>query len=166
MKVSLFKPVKYEEALKSNIMLNGLVKKRGSLRPMIDEKAFQSLRNNSQYFINLLGEPQKGENGFIFSIKDLPFKSFTIRYDIDKKFLGKIYVMVLEVKVSGGENSSVHGRIELRYSGFIKKGKPFFASVPARKENCDEMECSTSESEINDCRGMQKIGDRVLEGIF
>jgi hypothetical protein len=104
---------------------------------MIDEKAFQSLRNNSQYFINLLGEPQKGENGFIFSIKDLPFKSFTVRYDIDKKFLGKIYVMVLEGRVSGGENSSVRGRIELRYSGFIKKGKPFFTFVPVRRETCD-----------------------------
>jgi len=104
---------------------------------MIDERAFQSLRNNSQYFINLLGEPQKGENGFIFSIKDLPFVSFTIRYDIDKKFLGKIYVMVLEGKVSGGEDSSVSGKMELRYSGFIKKGKPFFVSIPARKEKRD-----------------------------
>jgi len=104
---------------------------------MIDEKILQSLRNSSRYFIDLLGEPQKGENGFVFSIKDLPFVSFTIRYEIDRKFLGKIYVMVLEGKFPGGEDSSVSERIELRYSGFIKKGKSFFASVPARKEDCD-----------------------------
>ncbi|HSB07541.1 MAG TPA: DUF3156 family protein [Thermodesulfobacteriota bacterium] len=104
---------------------------------MIDEKVFQSLRNNSEYFINLLGEPQKGENGFVFSIKDLPFLSFTIRYEIDKKFLGKIYVMVLEGKFPGRQDSSVSEGIELRYLGFIKKGKPFFASVPARKEHCE-----------------------------
>ncbi len=104
---------------------------------MLDEKVFRSLRNNSQYFINLLGEPEKEENGFAFSTNDLPFKSFTIRYDIDKKFLGKIYVMVLEGKVSGGKNSSTSERMELRYSGFIKKGRPFFVPIPARKENCN-----------------------------
>lgn len=100
---------------------------------MIDEKAFQSLRNNSQYFIKHLGEPQKEGDGFAFPIKDLPFISFHIRYEIEKKFLGKIYVMVLEGKSAQGENSPYSERIELRYSGFFKKGKPFFISVLSKK---------------------------------
>jgi len=103
-----------------------------SSRSMIDEKAFQSLKNNAQPFISLLGEPQKEENGFAFPINDLPFVRFNIRYEIDKKFLGKIYVMILEGGFKKGKWDRVSERIELFYSGFIRKGNPFFASVPSR----------------------------------
>jgi hypothetical protein len=114
-------------------MVEGLVLKRSLPQTMIDEKAFQSLENNSQYFIKLLGEPRKEKNGFTFPIRDLPFAGFHIRYEVEKKFLGRIYVMVLEGTFSQGEMSPPSERMELRYSGFIRKGKPFFISLPSKK---------------------------------
>jgi len=126
---------------------------------MIDKKVLQSLENNSQYFIDLLGNPEKEGNGFAFATRDLPFESFTIRYDIDKKFLGKIYVMVLEGKVPGREPSSREERIELRYSGLIRKGKPFFTAVPATKENRDRNGVlnllNGDEGLIGECRNLE-----------
>jgi len=103
-----------------------------SVNETLDKKAKNSLWNNSQYFISLLGEPREERNGFIFPLKDLPFSDFKIRYDIEKKFLGRIYVMVLEAKF--GRQKKIHAseRIELRYSGFFKKGRPFFAYVSSK----------------------------------
>jgi hypothetical protein len=100
---------------------------------MIEEKAFQSLKTNVQPFAKLVGEPRKEGNGFSFPSGDLPFQSLHIRYEIEKKFLGKIYVMVVEVEWPQGEILPPSGRMELRYSGFFRKGRPFFISVPSKK---------------------------------
>lgn len=102
---------------------------------IIDKNAMGSLWRNSQYFIEVLGEPRGEGNELIFPVKDLPFSSFKIRYDIEKKFLGKIYVMVLEAKSVQGKTFGVSERIELRYSGFFRKGNPFFITVSTRKAN-------------------------------
>jgi len=67
--------------------------------------------------------------------------------------------MVLEGRVVGGGNSYVSGKMELRYSGFIKKRKLFFASVPARKENCHRNEVlqllNADERLIEECRSLE-----------
>ena len=99
----------------------------------LDKKAKNSLWNNSQYFISLLGEPREEINGLAFPLKDLPFSGFKIRYDIEKKFLGRIYVMVLEAKFGRTKKNHASERIELRYSGFFKKGRPFFTPIPLEK---------------------------------
>ena len=104
---------------------------------ILDKKAKDSLWNNSQYFINLLGEPREEGNGLVFPLKDLPFSGFKIQYDIERKFLGRIYVMVLEAKFAHRKMFHTSGRIELRYSGFFKKGKPFFRSIPLKKGSSD-----------------------------
>jgi len=102
-------------------------------RSMIEAKAFQTLLTNVQHFSELLGEPRREGDGFAFPTNDLPFQSLCIRYEIERKFLGKIHVMVLEGKFPPGEVSPPSDRMELRYSGFFRKGRPFFASVPSKK---------------------------------
>ncbi len=100
---------------------------------MLEEKAFESLKTNSQQFGKLLGEPQREENGFLFPTTDLPLSRFHIRYDTERKFLGKIFVMVVEGEIPGTDLFPTSERIELRYSGFFRKGKPYFVSVPSEK---------------------------------
>jgi hypothetical protein len=100
---------------------------------MLEEKALQSLKTSSQQFRKLLGEPLRDENGFLFPTADLPLSSFRIRYDTERKFLGKIFVMVVEGAIPGADLSPASERVELRYSGFIRKGKPYFVSLPSKK---------------------------------
>ena len=80
-----------------------------------------------------MGDPEKKKMDLPFQQSDLPFQSFHIRYEVERKFLGKIYVMVLEGKFPQGRSVSPSEKMELRYSGFFKKGKPFFISVPSKK---------------------------------
>ena len=102
---------------------------------MVDINLTHFLRTDSEYFIQILGEPLgRREGGFSFPVQNLPFSSFKIRYDLEKKFLGKIYVMILEVQFSGEQYFSTPEELELRYSGFIRKGRPFFAR-PGSKES-------------------------------
>lgn len=101
----------------------------------VDKKVMDSLRENSRYFIKVLGEPREEGNGLVFPLKNLPFIGFKIHYDIEKKFLGRIYVMVLEAKIPQKKIFKTSERIELRYSGFIKKGNALFTSVPLKKGN-------------------------------
>ncbi len=107
--------------------------RNSSVDEPLDKKAKESLWNNSQYFIGLLGEPREEGNRLIFPLKNLPFVGFQIRYDIEKKFLGKIYVMVLEGKFVWQKMFNTPEKIELRYSGFFKKGRPFFIPVRSKK---------------------------------
>ncbi len=100
---------------------------------MIEKKAFQSLQTNVQHFAKLIGEPRGEGNGLAFPTVGLPFQSLHIRYEIERKFLGKIYVMMVEAGWPQGEVPPPSGRMELRYSGFFRKGKPFFISVPSKK---------------------------------
>lgn len=99
----------------------------------VDKKVMDSLRENSRYFIKVLGEPREEGSGLVFPLKNLPLIGFKIHYDIKKKFLGRIYVMVLEGKFEGQKFFYTSEKIELRYSGFFKKGRPFFTSVPLKK---------------------------------
>ena len=100
---------------------------------MREEKAFQSLKTSSQQFGRLLGEPLRDESGFLFPAAGLPLSRFHIRYDTERKFLGKIFVMTVEGGIPGADLPPASERIELRYSGFIRKGKPYFASLPSKK---------------------------------
>ena len=99
---------------------------------MLDWKAFQSLKTDSQHFGRILGEPITDGNGFLFPAGSPPLEGFRIRYDTERKFLGKIYVMMAEGGIPGAGLFPTSERIELRYSGFFRKGKPFFLSVPAK----------------------------------
>jgi len=100
---------------------------------MLEEKAFQSLKTSSQQFGKLLGDPQREENGFLFPTADLPLSHFYIRYDTERKFLGKIFVMTVEGGIPRADLPPAPERIELRYSGCIRKGKPYFVSLPSKK---------------------------------
>lgn len=107
--------------------------RNSSVNETLDKKAKESLRSNSQYFIGLLGEPREEGNILVFPLRNLPFVGFHIRYDIEKKFLGKIYVMVLEGKFVRKKMFDTSEKFELRYSGFFKKGRSFFTPVPLKK---------------------------------
>jgi hypothetical protein len=105
----------------------------------LDKQAKDALRINAEFFFPLLGEPREAGNELSFSLKekDFPFTGFKIRYDIDKKFLGRIYAMVLEATF--GRQKQIHSltKIELRYSGFVKKGTPYFACASSTKAEAD-----------------------------
>jgi hypothetical protein len=99
----------------------------------MDERVNQSLWENSKYFIGALGEPCRESHALNFPLKkELPFASFRIRYGVENKFLGKIYVMLLEGKFAGTRGCNGSESIELRYSGFLKKGTPSFVPVSAK----------------------------------
>jgi hypothetical protein len=112
--------------------------RNSSVDEILDKKAKESLWNNSQYFIGLLGEPREEGNRLVFPLKNLPFVGFNIRYNIERKFLGKIYVMVLEGKFVWHKMFNASEKIELRYSGFFKKGRPFFIPFPFKKGRDNE----------------------------
>ena len=103
------------------------MEKRKSAPALIDSKLISCLRTDSKVFIEALGEPQLEGRGFSFPAQNLPFHHFTIGYALNKKFLGKIYLMTLEGILTGRSPVLPSGSLELRYSGFIRKGKPFFA---------------------------------------
>ncbi|MBM4338246.1 MAG: DUF3156 family protein [Deltaproteobacteria bacterium] len=105
----------------------------------LNQKARESLRNNSKYFFSILGEPSEEGQGLCFSLKGKtsPFSGFKIRYVIEKKFLGKIYAMVLEATFGRQKEFQPSGKIELRYSGFIRKGTPYFAYASSKKTGTD-----------------------------
>ncbi len=105
---------------------------------MSEEKARQSLENDSRRFSPFLGEPRKDGDGCAFPTRDLPFASFHVRYDIERKFLGRIYVMRVEGSLWEGKTFSTAGRIELRYLGFFRKGRPHFVFVPSKRAQDDE----------------------------
>ncbi len=101
----------------------------------LDKEVRNALWKNSKYFIEVLGEPNEEGNELIFPINSLPFISFKIRYHIEEKFLGKIYGMVLEAKSFQREILCPSGIVELRFSGFIKKGNAFFILIPLKKKS-------------------------------
>ena len=103
------------------------MEKRESASTLLDSKLISCLRTDSKVFIEALGEPQLEDQGFSFPVGNLPFHQFTIGYALNKKFLGKIYLMTLEGILTGRAPVLPSGSLELRYSGFIRKGRPFFA---------------------------------------
>jgi hypothetical protein len=103
------------------------MEKRKSAPALVDSKLISCLRTDSKVFIEALGEPQLEGRGFSFPAQNLPFHYFTIGYDLDKKFLGKIFLMTLEGILTGYAPLLPSVCLELRYAGFIRKGEPFFA---------------------------------------
>jgi hypothetical protein len=93
----------------------------------------RSLWNHSRHFINVLGKPQHVGSELHFPADTLPFKGLNVRYEIDKKFLGRIYGMVLEGIVVTRKEIDCPEKMELRYSGFFRKGRPFFAPVASKR---------------------------------
>ncbi len=102
--------------------------KRESALTPLDAKLISCLRTDSGPFMEILGEPRlEGQRGLSFPVGSLPFRHFTIGYDLNKKFLGKIYLMTVEGILTGYAPLLPSVCLELRYAGFIRKGKPFFS---------------------------------------
>ncbi len=98
-----------------------------SASTQLDSKLISCLRNDSGPIIELLGKPQLEAQGFSFPVGNHPFHQFIIGYALHRKFLGKIYLMTLEGILTVSAPVFIAGSLELRYSGFIRKGRPFFA---------------------------------------
>jgi hypothetical protein len=95
----------------------------------MDEKIIQSLLSNCQYFIDTLGNPAMEGGSVVFPPQNYPFVSFQVRYAEERKFLGKIYAMVVEGKVAPGKRDRGDQRAELFYRGILANRKPFFKSM-------------------------------------
>lgn len=112
---------------------------RGSFKATsIDEKVARFVWSNCGYYRGLLGEPARQGVSLDFPLDGLPFEGFRVSYTFESKFLGKIYAMVVEAKVSPGRTDYSCQRAELRYSGFIARGMPFFRPMKERRKKvCD-----------------------------
>jgi hypothetical protein len=111
---------------------------RGSLFTRLDSKLISGLRLDSGPFVERLGEPRLEERGFSFSPGNEPFRKFTIGYGLNKKFLGKIYLMTLEGVLPVLVPVSSAGSLELGYAGLVRKGRPFFALKGSKDEGLME----------------------------
>ncbi|HBL23838.1 MAG TPA: hypothetical protein DDZ40_06940 [Deltaproteobacteria bacterium] len=92
----------------------------------LDKALADSLLNSSRYFTGVLGEPIRDNSGFLFPGEDGLLSSLKVSYEVDNKFLGKIYAMVVDGKVAAGSTNCSSENAELCYSGMILKGSPFF----------------------------------------
>jgi hypothetical protein len=99
----------------------------------MDEKIIQSLLSNCQYFVDTLGNPAMEGGSIVFPQENHPFVSFRARYTEERKFLGKIYAMVIESKVAPGKRDWGDQRAELFYRGILASRKPFFKLMKGRK---------------------------------
>ena len=73
-----------------------------------------------------LGEPEKEGHSFLFKVNTASLKDVRVCYEIERKFLGKIYALVFEGRVPVPRSSERFTPIRLSYSGIVKKGRPFF----------------------------------------
>lgn len=94
----------------------------------IDQRAFESLVLHSSHFARVLGEPKRMDMALAFSGKGLSFPQLKVRYDVVKKFLGKVYVMVLKGQFLSDNLPPKTAQVELRYSGLIRRTMPRFVS--------------------------------------
>jgi hypothetical protein len=101
----------------------------------LDSKLISGLRLDAAPFVERLGEPQLEERGFSFSPGNEPFRKFTIGYGLNKKFLGKIYLLTLEGVLAVLVPVSSTGSLELGYTGLVRKGRPFFALKGSKDES-------------------------------
>lgn len=92
----------------------------------LDKALANSLLNSSRYFTGILGEPVRDNSGFLFPGEDGFLLSLKVSYEVDNKFLGKIYAMVVDGKVAAGSANCSSEKAELCYSGMILKRSPFF----------------------------------------
>jgi hypothetical protein len=125
----------------------------------LDSKLISGLRHDSGPFIERLGEPQLDERGFSFSPGNEPFRKFIIGYGLNKKFLGKIYLMTLEGVLTVLVPVSVAGSLELGYRGFVRKGKPYFALKGSKDhgvlENRILAVLNNNQGLLESCRGLE-----------
>jgi hypothetical protein len=94
----------------------------------LEKRLVDSLRNSSQYFTKVLGEPTRDRDGFLFPIDGSALFSIKVRYEVDNKFLGKIYGMIVDGRVAAQNIHDASEKAELSYSGILSKGIPFFKS--------------------------------------
>jgi hypothetical protein len=126
----------------------------------IDDRVARSLWNHSRHFINVLGKPQHVGSELRFPTDTLPFMGLNVRYEIDKKFLGRIYGMVLEGIVVTRKEIDCPERMELRYSGFFRKGRSFFASLapkPGQTERNDFLKALNEDRALMETCGKLEI---------
>lgn len=108
------------------IMLKRLYKQTRQI-DRLDNRLAESLLGSSQYFTKVLGEPARDNSGFLFPVKDGALSSIKVGYEVDNKFLGKVYGMVLDGRVAArGSTRCCSEKAELAYSGIVLKGAPFF----------------------------------------
>ena len=74
-----------------------------------------------------LGEPKKEGQSFLFKVNTSSLKDVRVCYEIERKFLGKIYALVFEGRVPAPRPPERFSPIRLSYSGMVKKGRPFFS---------------------------------------
>lgn len=125
----------------------------------LDSRLISGLRLDSGPFIERLGEPHLEERGFSFSPGNEPFRKFTIGYGLNKKFLGKIYLMTLEGVLTVLVPVSIAGSLELGYRGLVRKGKPFFALKGSEDEGLMERHMiavlNNQQSLLDACGGLE-----------
>lgn len=125
----------------------------------LDSQLISGLRLDSGPFIESLGEPQREERGFSFSPGNEPFRKFIIGYGLNKKFLGKIYLMTLEGVLTVLVPVSVAGILELGYKGFVRRGKPYFALRGSHDQGVLENRIlailNNSQGLLEACRGLE-----------
>jgi hypothetical protein len=100
----------------------------------LDSMLASCLHLDAGPFIALWGEPRLEDRQFSFSPGREPFRKVTIGYGLNKKFLGKIFLMTLEGVLTLLAPVSIAGDLELRYSGLLRKGRPFFALKGCKDE--------------------------------
>jgi hypothetical protein len=91
-----------------------------------DLAAWQFLEEMAGDFSRILGKPKQELQRFIFQVNAPYLKNIQVCYEIDKKFLGKIYALIFEGRVPVFLSSEEFFPIHLSYSGKVKKGRPFF----------------------------------------
>lgn len=94
-----------------------------------EEKVYESLWKNSDYFVNTLGQPTRDGLALVFAGREHPLGGLRVRYVEERKFLGKIYATVVEGRVANTGRVREKQKVELQYAGFFLKGMPFFKPV-------------------------------------
>jgi hypothetical protein len=100
-----------------------------------DLAAWQFLEEMIGDFSRILGEPKQELQWFVFQVNTPYLKNVQVCYEIEKRFLGKIYALIFEGRVPILRTSDHYSPIHLSYSGKVKKGRPFFEEDHATRKN-------------------------------
>ena len=100
-----------------------------------DLAAWQALEETIGDFSRILGEPRQTLQRFIFQVNAPYLKNVQVYYEVDKKFLGKIYALIFEGQVPVHRPSDNFLPMQLCYSGKVKKGRPFFEDDSKAEKN-------------------------------
>jgi hypothetical protein len=99
-----------------------------------------------------LGKPEKEGQSFIFKENTSSLKDVRVCYEIERKFLGKIYALVFEGRVPVPRSSERFTPIRLSYSGMVKKGRPFFKDDAKGAKNPLVQRLNGNEQLLDLCR--------------